>query len=249
VSLGIIGILLASMVVLSRMYGRSVRLRASEQEFVASISHELRTPISVIQATSENLSRGVVTEPARLPRYAEVIHGQIKRLSSMVESILLYSGLESGRARSPAMMEIDLPALLREVVQPLEHLAEERRSTLRLAADSLPDIICSDGTALRLIIENLVMNAISHASPGEIRLSVTRKAFDTLRIAVEDDGQGIPAREQARVFEPFMRGERSARQQRPGSGLGLHLVKRVAALLGGKVSLESPYTPHSSPLC
>jgi signal transduction histidine kinase len=80
VSLGLVGMLLASVGGLTRLYRRSTRLRASEQEFVASVSHELRTPIAVIQATSQNLRSGVVSDPARLPRYAEVIHGQVKRL-------------------------------------------------------------------------------------------------------------------------------------------------------------------------
>jgi signal transduction histidine kinase len=245
VSLGLLAFLLASVVVLSQLYRRSVKLRESEQEFVASVSHELRTPISVIQATSENLRGGVVREPARLTRYAEVIHGQIRRLSGMVESILLYSGLQSGMARTPTLTEIDLPTLIQDIVAPLQDLAAERSSTLRLTTESLPASILSDRMALRLIMENLVMNAIRHADPGEIRMTVSHVASGALSIAVEDDGPGIPLREQARVFEPFIRGERSARDQRPGSGLGLHLVKRVVALLGGKVSLESPYADQS----
>jgi signal transduction histidine kinase len=241
VSLGILALLLVSVFVLSSLYRRSNRLRTSEQEFVASISHELRTPIAVIQATSENLRRGVVSDPARLPRYAEVIHGQIKRLSGMVENILLYSGLQSSWVRAPSLTAIDLPALVQDIALPLQYLALERSSTLRLDLDGLPAACCSDRMALRGIIENLGMNAIRHASPGEIVLSIGRPSADCLRIAVEDRGPGIPAREQRRVFEPFVRGERSARAQKPGSGLGLHLVKRMVALLGGRITLESPY--------
>ncbi len=241
ISLGIIGAFLASLLVLFRLYGRTVRLRASEQEFVASISHELRTPISVIQAASDNLSRGIVEDPARLPRYADVIHGQIKRLSTMVESILLYAGLESGGGRRPAIADIDLPAFLAEVVGPLEELARSQGSILKYTAEALPARIRSDAMALRLIVENLVVNAVRHAGPCEISLTVGLRPFEELRIAVEDGGRGIPAREQRKVFEPFFRGEESVSGQRPGSGLGLHLVKRVAVLLGGKVTLESPY--------
>jgi signal transduction histidine kinase len=240
-SLGILGLLAASVVVLFRLYSNSVRMRASEQEFVASVGHELRTPISVIQASSENLVRGVVVDPARLPRYAEVIHGQVKRLAGMVESILVYSGLQSGRAQPPRLVSTDLSALLRDMVPPLEQLAAERGSRVKLLTEALPATVCTDPVALRLIVENLVVNAVRHADPGEIRLEVCRRDFDTLRIAVEDDGPGIPAREQQRIWDPFVRGDRSARGQVPGSGLGLHLVKRVTVLLGGKVALESPY--------
>ncbi len=241
ISLGILSLLIVSMLVLWRLYRRSLSLRASEQEFVASISHELRTPISVIQATSQNLARGVVSDPARQQRYAEVIHGQIRRLSGMVESILLYAGLQSGRGRPPGLSDIDLPTFVQDLFQPLWYLAQERGSRVKLDTAGMPARICSDRVAIGLILENLVVNAIRHADPGEIRVSITATEGRILVIAVEDDGPGIPAREQSRVFEPFTRGERSVRDQKPGSGLGLHLVKRVTALLGGKVSLQSPY--------
>jgi signal transduction histidine kinase len=239
---GILSILVASASVLFSLYRRTALLRANEQEFVASMSHELRTPISVLQAMSDNLSEGVVTDPARLPRYARVIHDQTKRLSGMVESILFYSGLQANASKAPTLVTVDLGRLLQEVTHPLGELAAGKGSTLRLVTESLPERVCSDPTALRLVLENLVTNAIRHAEPGEIRLTVSRRAFDLLRICVEDDGPGIPQREQARIFEPFVRGERSVREQRPGSGLGLHLVKRVCAMLSGTVTLESPYT-------
>jgi signal transduction histidine kinase len=241
VGVGILTILVASAVVLFSLYRRSALLRASEQEFVASMSHELRTPISVIQAMSGNLADGVVVDPSRLPRYARVIHDQTRRLADMVESILFYSGLQANSARAPTLTEIDLKGLLQDVSHSLGELAAGRGSSLRLVTESVPDVICSDATALRLVLENLVTNAIRHADPGEIRLNVARRAFGGLRMTVEDGGPGIPQREQARIFDAFVRGERSIRNQRPGSGLGLHLVKRVAAMLGGSVVLESPY--------
>lgn len=238
---GILGILIGSAVILYRLYRQSARLRASEQEFVSSMSHELRTPLAVIQAASENLSQGAVKDAERLPRYARVINGQVKRLGAMVESILFYSGLESGAGRSPALGDVEPAALADDVVQSLRPLAAEASTQILLDTDGLPGKIRSDATALRLILENLLMNAIRHAAQGEIRLSLARRPFDLLLITVEDDGPGIPAREQARVFEPFVRGERSVKDQTPGSGLGLHLVRRVALMLGGSVKLESPY--------
>jgi len=241
--LGMITLLLAGILVISAQYRHSVKLRASEQDFVASISHELRTPIAVIQATSENLCRGVVSDPARLQRYAEAIHGQIKRLAGMVESILLYSGLQSGASRTPAVSEIDLPSLLEDIAHPLRLLAADKGSELRLEATG-PAAVCSDRMALRIILENLLMNAIRHASPSRI-LFTSDLSGGFLRFRVEDDGPGIPSREQSKVFDAFVRGQRSIREQRPGSGIGLHLVKRVVGLLGGKVILESPYPDPS----
>jgi two-component system phosphate regulon sensor histidine kinase PhoR len=239
-SLGILGVLVVSVFVLARLYVRSAALRTSEQEFVASMSHELRTPISVIQATSENLRRGLVSEPARVVRYSEVIYGQIKRLAGMVESILLYSGLQAGKPRAPSLSDVDLPGLVDEVTQPLFYLAADRGSTLSVSMDAVPRRIRSDRMALSVIVENLVINAIRHADPAGIALRIEGRG-GRLRIVVEDGGPGIPTRDQRRVFEPFVRGERSIREQKPGSGLGLNLVRRVVGLLEGTIVLESPY--------
>jgi signal transduction histidine kinase len=247
VGVGILAILTASAAVLFGLYRRSARLRASEQEFVASLSHELRTPISVIQATSENLANALVTDPGRLERYGRVIHEQVKRLSDMVEGILFYSGLQGDLGRTPNLAEVEPARLVEQVTAPLAELAGRRGSTLRLRAEGLPGRLCTDAVALRLILENLLTNAIRHADPGEIRMEISRRPYDLLRITVEDDGPGIPAREHRRVFEAFVRGERSARDQRPGSGLGLHLVRRVATMLDGTVALESPYPTLAGP--
>lgn len=240
-SAGILTLLVLCAFVLYRMYRRSVRLRTSEQEFVASMSHELRTPITVIQAASENLRRGLVTEPGRVSRYASVIGEQIRRLAAMVEGILFYSGLQSGVPRGPALAELALGALVDEVVLPLREVAAGRGKSIEVVTQDLPSSTRSDPVALRLLLENLLMNAIHHAHPGPIRLVVAVSGGTMVTMKVEDEGPGIPAREQARLFEPFTRGVRSMREQTPGSGLGLHLVRRVAGMLGGAVRLESPY--------
>jgi signal transduction histidine kinase len=158
----------------------------------------------------------------------------------MVEGILIYSGLQTGRPWVPSIADVDLRALVEEITQPLHYLAAAGGSTIAVRTDGMPPVIRSDRVSLCVIIENLVMNAIRHADAGEIRLALDT-AEGRLRIVVEDPGPGIPAREQRRVFEPFVRGERSVRDQKPGSGLGLHLVRRVSRLLDGDVALESPY--------
>ena len=250
VSVGVLLLLVASSVVLFRLYRNTTRLRATEQEFVASMSHELRTPIAVLQATTENLKSGLVTDPDRASRYGEIIHRETRRLAGMVESILLYSGLENRCPRSTVSILVDPQQLIAEVINSLQEPAREAASTIRLIQrTSLGQIRC-DPTALRLILENLLLNAIRHGlsddrsaeNPSEIRLIAQRKVFHgALVVAVEDDGPGIPPKEARRIFDPFVRGEASIREQRPGSGLGLHLVRRVVQILGGSITLDSPY--------
>ena len=243
-------LLVSSSVILFRQYRNTNRLRATEQEFVASMSHELRTPIAVLQATTENLKAGIVSDPSRLSQYGEIIHRETRRLAGMVENILLYSGLEKRAPGSGALVPVDIGELIAEVLTSLREPAKEARCAIRLIEKTAPTSIRSDPAALRLILENLLLNAIRHGAgsdaeedeAAEIRLIVEQRVFHRGSIiTVEDDGPGIPSREQRRIFEPFVRAEASVRAQRPGSGLGLHLVRRVVRILGGSISLESPY--------
>ena len=250
VSAVVLLLLVSSSAILFRLYRNTTRLRATEQEFVASMSHELRTPIAVLQSTTENLRSGVVTDPSRVSRYGEIIHRETRRLAGMVENILLYSGLEKRAPGSGTLVPLDVGKLIKEVLTSLREPATEARCTIRLIEKTAPASIHSDPAALRLILENLLLNAIRHGvssdaeedDAAEIRLIVEQDLFNRgLLIAVEDDGSGIPSREQRRIFEPFVRGEASVRAQQPGSGLGLHLVRRLVRILGGSITLESPY--------
>ena len=199
------------------------------------MSHELRTPIAVLQSTTENLKSGVVTDPQRVSQYSEIIYKETRRLAGMVENILLYSGLEKRTPGSNAAVHVDVGKLVDEVLTSLREPAREAHCKIDLTARNTPVSIRSDPAALRLILENLLLNAIRHGLPAdrkgaraEIRLIVEQKVYQHgLFITVEDDGVGIPPREGRRIFEPFVRGEASVRAQRPGSGLGLHLVRRV----------------------
>jgi len=250
VSAVILLLLVSSSVILFRLYRNTTRLRATEQEFVASMSHELRTPIAVLQSTTENLKSGVVTDPSRVSQYGEIIHRETRRLASTVENILLYSGLERRTPGSNPVVPVDVKKLMDEVLTSLREPAKQAHCSIRLVERNTPISVRSDPAALRLILENLLLNAIRHGLPpereeadvAEIRLIVEQKVYrHGLLITVEDDGPGIPSGEARRIFDPFVRGEASVRAQRPGSGLGLHLVRRVIRILGGSITLQSPY--------
>lgn len=249
VSGGLLAVLLLGALLLYRLYHRSSRLRLSEQEFVATVSHELRTPITVIQATSENLRRGIIRESERVTQYGGVIHDQARRLSRMVEAILYYSGIEPRRNQPPTRSPLELSKFITGVLEPLGQIAAESGKQLVHVDRGSEGEVEADATAVRLVLENLVMNAVHHADEGVVRIRGARGAAGGVVITVEDNGPGIPAREQRRVFERFARGERSVRDQHPGSGLGLHLVRRVARMHGGEVRLESPYTTEQGVRC
>ncbi len=249
VSIGILLLLIASMIMLLRLYRNTLHVRALEQDFVASMSHELRTPIAVLQATSENLKQGLITDPARISQYSNVMYKETRRLSRMVEGILLYSGIENRIAQTGQHVTINLADFIQDVVESLREPAFEARSSIIIRPIPKTLTLRTDPAAVRLILENLLMNAIRHGlapdrssqKPAQIRLSIVNpSANESLAIVVEDDGPGVPTRESRRIFEPFARGEASVQAQHPGSGLGLHLVRRITRLLGGAIRLESP---------
>jgi two-component system phosphate regulon sensor histidine kinase PhoR len=238
------------MLVLGKLYKNTLNLRAVEQEFVSSMSHELRTPIAVLQSTAENLKSGLVSDPSKVSRYGEVMYKETKRLSRMVEGILLYSGLEQRKQQNSQFESIDLKSLVAEVNDALKEPALKAQAVISVQLNPAIGTVSGDPKAIRLILENLLMNAIYHGLPSErspekpavIRLIMEPRVLNRgFSITVEDEGPGIPQGEAKKVFEPFVRGEASIRGQHPGSGLGLHLVKRITELLGGTVRLESPY--------
>ncbi|TFG63006.1 MAG: HAMP domain-containing histidine kinase [Spirochaetales bacterium] len=249
-SSGVLLLLMASTIVMYSLYRRTLAQKIMEQEFTASMSHELRTPIAVLKSATQNIAEGIVTPGERLKEYGGIMDREVTRLSRMVESILLYSGLEQANALSSDPGEMDAAALINDVADSIRLRMEQENCELEIDLGNLSGPLPFSREALRLILENLLMNALHHglpaertkANPAALRLKVSRLPYGKgLEIAVEDEGMGIPAREQGRIFEPFVRGEASMRLQRPGSGLGLHLVKRITELMKGKVSVESPY--------
>ncbi len=244
-SAGTLLVLLTAYFVLYVLLVRTGKLRSRERDFVTSMSHELRTPLSVISATSDNLIRGIVDTPDKIKKYGNLIQTQSKRLGKMVESILVYSGMESMEAGSMRMEEVNLERFFDEIIQNLAPTAEEAGAKIVLTKDTRIETVQTDPNALRIIIENLIVNALHHGvipnTNAEVRVAIRTRPPRLLFLTIEDDGPGIPPGEIKRIFEPFARGERSKAGQVPGSGLGLHIVRRVSTQLGGQVAVESPY--------
>jgi signal transduction histidine kinase len=211
-SIGILLILVGVMVMLFRLYRNTVKIRAEEQEFVMSMSHELRTPIAVLQSTSENLKEGVVADPSRVSQYSSVIYNETRRLSRIVEGILLFSGLENRRHQNNQIGEVNLGKLAQQVIVALRQLAHEHHAVITIIQPSTDIVIHSDQSAIRLIVENLLMNAIRHGlaadrtreKPSEVRLKIKPRILGRgLIIVVEDDGPGYLTERRKEFSSPF----------------------------------------------
>jgi signal transduction histidine kinase len=220
-------------------------VRRREREFVASVTHELRTPVTAIRSAADNMRRGIVGLE-RVAPYGEMIHAQSLRLGSMIEEVLLFSQVEGGTVQSPVLATLRPDELAQELRPPLDAIARAEGIRVEWDFGSLPREFLGDAETLRLVLSNLVTNALYHAYPGpekgELRVIGVAPFPEAIRFLVEDDGRGIAKREAALVFDPFYRDEASRARNEKGSGLGLFIARHKARLLGGDLKLESPYS-------
>ena len=241
-SLGVLALLAGAVAMIVVSTRRAQHLAAQQMEFVAGVSHELRTPLAVIRSVGENLADDVVLDPERTRQYGELIDREGRRLSDMVERVLLFAKIRSG-SQTFQHEGIDLAATIDDAVASTEELLKEQSVTVeKVIAEPLPEIV-GDSAALRSVIQNLISNAAKYSRRGGVVTIEARAARDNmgpeLQLAISDQGDGIPHHEISHVFEPFFRGERARNAQIQGSGLGLSLVKQIVEKHGGVITVES----------
>jgi signal transduction histidine kinase len=240
ISFGVLGLLSISVALLTVTSRRAHTLARQQMEFVAGISHELRTPVAVIRSAGENLSQGVVGNVERVKQYGQMIEGEARRLGDMVERVLQYAGIESGLGfteRAP----LAPGELIEAAIRSEESLADPNGLLVhREIAAELPPVL-GDAAALRSAVQNLLANAVKYGGTDRwvgIRAEHHRERSE-VRITVSDHGAGIPSGELPHIFEPFYRGADALARQIHGNGLGLSLVRRIVTAHGGKVTVTS----------
>jgi signal transduction histidine kinase len=218
---------------------RAERLARQQVEFVAGVSHEMRTPVSAIEVAARNLEDGLIGDPARVQRYGRVIGAEARRLGETVERVLQFAAIDAGRVRGTAC-PVDLALVVEDVVS---HARTENPLASFDAAVERACTVQADPGVLRACVRNLVENALKYGGkPGWVRVSLTRRGNgDRMEgcLEVEDRGPGIEASDLPHVFEPFYRGRLATEHRIPGSGLGLHIVKRSIEQMGGEVRVSS----------
>lgn len=243
ISFGILFILGISGAMIVIFSNRSRELAEQQMLFVAGVSHELRTPLSVIRSAAENLNEGVVQSEERKKEYASLMLKEGRRLSDMVDQIMEYSGIQTGK-RVYNFSETDINALIEDLMNEFGSVLEESGMQLEYSNVAKVKTIQADYEALYLSISNMLTNAIKFSGGSNIiRLTVgevqRKKHTDMLMISVRDEGIGIPEEEQTQVFKPFFRGKRPVEEQLRGNGIGLSLVEKVAKAHKGEVQITS----------
>jgi signal transduction histidine kinase len=239
VALGLIStLIIGGAYLVGRAVARDVAVSRLQSEFVSSVSHEFRTPLASLCLLSDLLASGRVAGEADRNAYYAVLVRESRRLRRLVEGLLNFGRMEAG-AMAYRFETVDPAELVRELSGDFRQ--EVGASDFRIdvtTADDTP-LVSADRTALGSAIWNLLDNAVKY-SPGCRRIWV-----DVLRedgwaaIRVGDEGLGIPAAEQKRIFEKFTRGEAARRVGIEGTGVGLAMVRRILAAHGGQVRVES----------
>jgi signal transduction histidine kinase len=241
VSLGVLAVLAVSLALLLVSTRRAQWLATLQMDFVAGVSHELRTPLSVIRAAGENLADGLVSGDEHVRRYGGVVRDEGRRLSHMVEQILSFAGMQSGRA-TYEFRPVDVQQVIVKALAACE--PEIRASGCAVETEIPPDLpmVAADATSLTHCVRNLLENAMTHGAEGGwvgIRARpVSAGKQQTIEIRVEDRGRGIDPQDARHLFDPFYRGRRSVREQVRGFGLGLTLAKRIVEAHAGTLWAE-----------
>ena len=210
-----------------------------KDDFVATASHELRTPLAAIYGAAKTLRREDLLDDEGVEGMMAIITSESERLARVVDDILIASHLDSGRL-SFASAPVDVRALVADVVESMQ-MYVENGVTIEVDAppNGLPGVAV-DPMKLRRVLLNLLENAIKYSPEGgPVVLRIASGENGRLRLAVRDEGLGIPHAEQERIFEKFYRADPQLARGAGGTGLGLYICRELVQRMGGEIALES----------
>jgi signal transduction histidine kinase len=225
------------LVLIYRAVLREVEVSRMKADFVSSVSHEFRTPLSAIDALLERLESGKVRSEEMQQRYYRASRQEVHRLTRMVNQLLSLARLDDGRAEF-SRETFDLNAPVEEAVRSFVDLGGGTRLVARLDTEHEYRVL-ADRTATYQCVHNLIDNALKYSPSGAQVTIRTGRADGKAFVEVEDRGPGIPVPEQPLVFEQFYRGASAQSRGVQGAGIGLAFVKKVMEAHGGQVILES----------
>jgi signal transduction histidine kinase len=232
-------VLLAGIGLTIRTALREMKLSAMKNEFVSNVSHELRTPLSSIRVFGEFMRRGRVEDPEKVREYGSYIETESRRLTQLINNILDFSRIESGRI-AYTFEPTDLEELLGGTLATFSVRLRDKGFEVEYHGpdEPLPEIRL-DASAIDRAVANLLDNAVKYSNGDRwIGVTLARKG-DEVTLAVSDHGIGIPRDELERIFERFHRVSTGLVHDVKGSGLGLPLVRHIAEAHGGSVTVES----------
>jgi two-component system, OmpR family, phosphate regulon sensor histidine kinase PhoR len=232
----VVGLVLVWLAILTER--RASRMKS---DFIANVSHELKTPLSLIRMFGEMVASGRHRGEEAAREYGAIITRESDRLSHLIENVLDFSRIERGKP-SYHFAEGDLAAVTLRALDVCHYRLERDKMALDLEIQPELPPVRIDDNEVTLVVLNLVDNAIKHAAEGGKVTVTVGRAPGFLTLAVRDYGPGIPADDQPHIFERFYRAKTTRERNVRGSGIGLALVKHIAEAHGGRVTVQSPVT-------
>ena len=236
-------LMVASLAALIRYTRQAQKLAALQMDFVAGISHELRTPLAVIHTAAYNLRGALARNPGQVERYGALIQQESGKLKDVVEQIMRFAAAKSGRGiRGKEAVSVE--AVIEDTVESSKAVIQGSRCVVEKTVEPDLPLVLGDPVALKHVLQNLISNAAKYGTEGSNWIGVsavqtTQNRQPVVEICVADRGPGIPADEQAHIFDPFFRGRRALQDQVHGTGLGLSLVKDIVEAHGGTIGVHS----------
>ncbi len=234
----IAGILISGLYLTIRSVTHELELARLKSDFVSSVSHELKSPLTSIRQLAEMLQTGRVPSEQRRQKYYDVIVEQSKRLSLMISSVLDFARMEAGKKQFDFELT-DMDRFLQEIVAVMEQRVSHDGFEVSVQSENLLPPISIDRSTMEQAITNLLDNAIKYSTKGKKIIVRLYSADQFLNISVQDFGVGIQPNELNKIFDRFYRSSNELVRSKRGSGLGLTLVKQIVKAHHGLIEVES----------
>jgi len=221
------------------------RLENLRRDFVANVSHELKTPITSIKGFVETLLDGAIKDPVEAERFLKIVARHADRLNAIIEDLLMLSRLEQGGKEGMELQQAEICALVNSAVEVCARRASEKNISIAVeCAGELTAIVNPPLVEQALI--NLIGNAVKYSTDGKTVIVSACADNGGIVLSVKDQGYGIEKQHLDRIFERFYRVDKGRSRQEGGTGLGLSIVKHIAQAHGGTVSVQSRYGEGST---
>lgn len=218
---------------------KMVRLEQVRRDFVANVSHELKTPVTMIKGYAETLLDSPTTDPDRMSGFLKIIEKHSLRVEAIINDLLFLSGLEKNDNKSLQREKIQAIDLVTSAVSGCTPKADEKNININIDCDESIIIEVYPLLAEQAVI-NLVDNAVKYSERGtSIKVSIRQLEDGKCRISVKDHGCGISEEQQSRIFERFYRVDKARSRESGGTGLGLSIVKHIALTHNGSIEVKS----------
>lgn len=210
------------------------------KDFISNISHELRTPISMLQGYSEAIVDDIAETPEEKNELAKIIHEESLRMGRLVNELLDISRMEAGHIELN-LEEVDVDEFSERIKKKFEGIASENNIDLRLTKEIEHNMITIDEDAIEQVFTNLIDNALGHTQPGGYVHILVRSTSKYFYAEVEDNGSGIPEEDLSFIFERFYKADKSRTRtdKKKGTGLGLAITKHIVSAHEGTISVKS----------